>query len=75
MKLRQFLRYVWVTCMFPPQPKNYYVESDEPFSSKPVLRGPFTEANAYRLVGIQAGCGCINRVFRQVENSVLVRIS
>ncbi len=68
-----FLVSVW-RYFFRLPPKIYYVESDEPFTSKPILRGPFIHADALRLGGIQASCGCTNRMYVDKGTGSLVRV-
>ena len=67
-----FLVSVW-RYLFPLPPKVYYVESDEPFSTKPILRGPFIYVDALSLYGIQASCGCISRMYIDKGTGSLVR--
>jgi hypothetical protein len=59
--------------MFPRQQKIYYVESDEPFQSEPVIRGPFTHDDAMRLYEFNCILDCPSRLFRDDGGDQLVR--
>ena len=73
MSFGTLLRSAW-KMIFPPPPKIYYVESDEPFQTKPVKRGPFILEDAMRLYGFQCSCDSPSRLFRDDGGNVLVRI-
>lgn len=50
----------------------YYVCSFEPFNTKPVWRGPFTQKDASSLISINRACGSYDHLYKDVDG-VLVQ--
>ncbi len=50
----------------------YYVCSFEPFDTKPIWRGPFTQKDASALISINRACGSDDHLYKDIDG-VLVQ--